>query len=246
MTIVPYSSREWSYCVILFAVFTFIPGHFSASAPSNEEIVDKVREHYEELPYPFRGAGHVEDPYFFSPWSLTVHHVRRGIPFDGPMRILVAGGGTGDETVSFCVDALKHAGSEIVHLDLSAASIAIARRRVSAVCNLSIVQFVQGSILRLPELNLGMFDFISCSGEIHHLPHPGEGLRQLARLGGAGAHGLRQARPPRHYSAAGAVVQAVWEGARGHSAAHREQVAPPRRPRAPAPSPPPAARPAPL
>ncbi|MEX2454627.1 MAG: methyltransferase, partial [Rhodospirillaceae bacterium] len=108
-----------------------------------------------------------------------------------PFRVLVAGGGTGDSTVMM---AQQHAdagiAAEIVHLDISDASIAIARARIEA-RGLAGVRFVAGPIESLPELGLGAFDYIDCCGVLHHLADPPAGLGMLRdALAPAGGMGI--------------------------------------------------------
>ena len=35
------------------------------------------------------------------------------------------------------------------------------------------------SILNIPKMNLGLFDYINCSGVLHHLESPDEGLKSI-------------------------------------------------------------------
>src|SRR5206468_607028 len=111
--------------------------------------------------------------------------------FRQPFRVLVAGGGTGD-AVMMLGQHLADRGcpAELVYLDLSTASRAIAEAR-AAVRGLTTVRFVTGSLLELPSLGLGRFDYIDCCGVLHHLPDPGAALSLLAgALSDTGGIGL--------------------------------------------------------
>jgi len=56
---------------------------------------------------------------------------------------------------------------------------------------ISNVTFHQGSLLNLPELDLGEFDYINCSGVLHHLDEPEAGAQALASvLAPGGAMGI--------------------------------------------------------
>lgn len=71
---------------------------------------------------------------------------------------------------------------EIVHYDLSAASIDVARRRVEAhkLTDGDVnVTFRQGSFLDARPQDVGLFDFINSVGVVHHLRSPVDGLRAL-------------------------------------------------------------------
>eukprot|EP01052_Picozoa_sp_SAG31_P073017 SAG31_NODE_32025_length_361_cov_0.610687_1_plen_97_part_01 len=69
---------------------------------------------------------------------------------------------------------------EIVHVDLSAASIAVARQRLEVRgIPMSRVQFKQANLLDIDSLDIGTFDFVNCIGVLHHLSSPLAGLRTL-------------------------------------------------------------------
>jgi SAM-dependent methyltransferase len=143
-----------------------------------------VAAQYEALPYPPRDPAD-EDSRLIGTWlddlDLLNHHCFRGERlFDAGFRVLVAGGGTGDGTI-FIAQQLRErgiVGARIVHLDLSAAAIEIARARAIR-RGLEGIEFIQGDLLDLPKMLLGEFDFINCVGVLHHLPDPEAGLSAL-------------------------------------------------------------------
>ncbi|MEE2998146.1 MAG: class I SAM-dependent methyltransferase [Pseudomonadota bacterium] len=144
---------------------------------------EDLRDQYEKYPYPFRDPKDEEKRLITgSPSHITEinHHIFAGVQATTEKRrILVAGGGTGDATVML---AQQHANAgfdaEIIHLDISEASAAIARARIEA-RKLDNIQFVQGAIEAIPELALGQFDYIDCCGVLHHLKDPLAGLTVL-------------------------------------------------------------------
>jgi SAM-dependent methyltransferase len=69
--------------------------------------------------------------------------------------------------------------AEVVYLDISGASRAVAEARAAA-RELRNVRFVTASLLDLPSLDLGLFDYVDCTGVLHHLPDPQAGLDTLA------------------------------------------------------------------
>ena len=108
-----------------------------------------------------------------------------------PFRALVAGGGTGDGAIMLAqLLADRGCPAELVHLDISTASQAIARARAEA-RGLTNLRFVLGSLLDLDRLGLGAFDYIDCCGVLHHLGDPAAGLAALVAAlapdGGIGA-----------------------------------------------------------
>jgi ubiquinone/menaquinone biosynthesis C-methylase UbiE len=94
----------------------------------------------------------------------------------------VAGGGTGDALIMLA-QHLKDRGApaEIVYLDLSSASRRIAEERAKA-RNLRTITFLTGSLLDLPGLGLGRFDYVDCCGVLHHLDDPAAGLAALTEV----------------------------------------------------------------
>ena len=145
-------------------------------------VICSVKSQYENFPYPPRDPEDerkrlVETQGGFL--DIVNFHCYGGREdFAKGFRVLVAGCGTGDAAV-FLAEQLRETGGEVVALDFSEASLAIARRR-SEVRALTNVRFVRAPIQDIPSLALGLFDFIDCSGVLHHLADPDEGLRSLA------------------------------------------------------------------
>jgi SAM-dependent methyltransferase len=65
-----------------------------------------------------------------------------------------------------------------VHLDVSEAAQTIATQRAER-RGLTALRFVTGSLLDLPALGMGPFDYIDCCGVLHHLADPAAGLAAL-------------------------------------------------------------------
>lgn len=108
------------------------------------------------------------------------------LDFGRPLRVLNAGGGTGNESLMLAgqMAALGLRG-EVVEIDISAASQAISKRRAKR-RGLANIRHVHGSLLDVATLAPGPFDYINCSGVLHHLASPDDGL---AALGGVLAPG---------------------------------------------------------
>jgi ubiquinone/menaquinone biosynthesis C-methylase UbiE len=96
------------------------------------------------------------------------------------LRILDAGCGTGDNTV-FLAEQLRGTGAQIVALDFSSTSLTINQARL-AKRGLEGVRHVLSSIEEAPSLGLGEFDYIVCSGVLHHLSSPEAGLGALRSM----------------------------------------------------------------
>ena len=144
---------------------------------------DKVRQQYELLPYPARDPREEAQRLIEGSPSHLIelnHYLFAGArDFARPFRALVAGGGTGDGLIMLA-QHLQDAGcpAEIVYLDLSQASRAVAEQR-ARVRGLGGITFMTGSLLDLPSLGLGPFDYIDCCGVLHHLADPPAGLAAL-------------------------------------------------------------------
>ncbi|OSQ49024.1 class I SAM-dependent methyltransferase [Thalassospira alkalitolerans] len=150
------------------------------------ETSDKTRAQYESFPYPARDAKDEDKRLVVgSPgnWDEVVHFVFGGrdpSAKNKKIRILVAGGGTGDGLVMLAQQARdRKVKAEIVYIDLSTASREIAEARIKRRGLEKNVSFVTGSFVDLAG-EYGPFDYIDCCGVLHHLPDPDAGLKALA------------------------------------------------------------------
>lgn len=141
-----------------------------------------VRDQYEDLPYPPRNPED-ERRRLEAPVAGALP-IANALCFGGKqrftgknVRILDAGGGTGDSTI-FMAEQLRDSPAQLVHLDMSAASQAICRERAK-IRGLTNIQFIHASLLDIPQLGLEPFDYIVCSGVLHHLKDPDAGLKAL-------------------------------------------------------------------
>ncbi len=145
---------------------------------------DQVRAMYESLPYPARDPADedrrlVRTSLDYLP-KISHYGFAGRLHQRRPLRVLVAGGGTGDSLI-FLAEQLRRVDAELVYLDMSEASTEIARKR-AARRGLDNIRFSVGSIDRINPDEYGYFDFINCSGVLHHLPDPDAGLSALARV----------------------------------------------------------------
>ena len=158
-----------------------------------QNYLPKVQSQYEALPYPPCNPQD-EHQRLLLTWledlPMINHYCFSGKQsFSNGFRALVAGGGTGDATI-FLAEQLRGTNAEIVHLDISHASIVLAQERAK-IRGLTNITWVHYSLLSLPALGLGKFDYINCSGVLHHLADPDLGLRVLlSALKEGGAIGL--------------------------------------------------------
>jgi SAM-dependent methyltransferase len=152
---------------------------------------DELRAQYEAYPYPARDpADEAKRLVTGSPSHIVEidHYVFGGRrDWSQPFRVLVAGGGTGDAAIMLAQQlADRNCPAEVLHLDISESSQAIARARAEA-RGLKNMRFERGSLLDVA----GAYDYIDCCGVLHHLEDPAAGMRALANVlapdGGLGA-----------------------------------------------------------
>ena len=152
-----------------------------------------VRGQYETLPFPARDPEGERYVLYLSP-ADTLAKVNQycfggARDFSKGLRVLVAGCGTG-VSVMWLAHQLRDTSSEIVAFDLSSASLEICRSR-AAMRGFTHVRCVHASILDVPLLGIGPFDYITSLGVLHHMPDPEAGLRALtAVLAADGGMGL--------------------------------------------------------
>jgi len=148
--------------------------------------LDEVRAQYEALPYPPRDPRDEAVRLITGTPSHILevnHYLFSGrLNFNRPFRALVAGGGTGDACIMLAQQMVdRRCPGEVVYLDLSTASRAICEARAKA-RGLRNINFLTGSLLDLPTMPIGQFDYIDCTGVLHHLPDPAAGMRALASV----------------------------------------------------------------
>lgn len=142
----------------------------------------EVREHYENYPYPpmnpedEKHRALITITEALDILNYTCYSGRRN--FAKNFRVLVAGGGTGD-AVTAMAEQLRDTQAEIVYVDMSEASMKVAQKRCE-IRGLTNVRWIRDSLLNIPKLDLGKFDYINCSGVLHHLADPDLGLKTLS------------------------------------------------------------------
>ncbi len=149
------------------------------SIKSLAKIIDpvstKVKEQYEENPYPRWRYTNVSSPNIFFRWlnaEIKPNKIDYNNNFDKP-DILIAGCGTGNHSIS----ATKYQNANILAIDLSLTSLAYAKRKTEEL-ELKNIEYLQADILQLKSLDK-KFDVIECSGTLHHMKNPVEGFKVL-------------------------------------------------------------------
>ncbi|MBO0756084.1 MAG: tetratricopeptide repeat protein [Bradyrhizobiaceae bacterium] len=148
--------------------------------PIKDEVSIRVREQYEDHPYP-RWAKPAPAPCH----TTFDDYLRRVLPCTAfaplGMRenvdVLIAGCGTGQHPIEV---ALRLKGARILAVDLSLASLAYAKRETLAL-GLENIEYAQADIGELASLGR-TFDVIESAGVLHHLPDPQAGSQVLLSL----------------------------------------------------------------
>ncbi len=143
----------------------------------------QVQDHYLDYPYPMRNPDddkktiiRIQGDFL----SEINHHLYNGKQsFREGYRVLIAGGGTGDAAVWIGKQLMEYPKSEVVYIDFSKTSMDIAQKR-AANHGITNITWIEDSILNIPDLKLGKFDFFNCSGVLHHLENPDLGLKILS------------------------------------------------------------------
>ena len=140
-----------------------------------DNISKKVRDQYEENPYPrWRFANITPKNNFLSILNNAIRPNKINANNQNiAQNVLIAGCGTGQQLVY----KTSYENSNIVAIDLSLSSLAFAKRKMQELKHNNI-EFLQGDILSLNKLNK-KFDVIECVGVLHHLKNPEDGLRIL-------------------------------------------------------------------
>jgi SAM-dependent methyltransferase len=143
----------------------------------------RLAAQYEAYPYPHRDPRDeakrliVGSPGHLREVDYWVFGATR--PAALPLRVLVAGGGTGDATIMLAQQMAREGrAGTVTWLDRSAAALKVAQARAAA-RGLTNIVWEQRSLLDLPGSGLGPFDYIDCCGVLHHLPDPEAGVRAL-------------------------------------------------------------------
>ena len=144
----------------------------------SDNISKKVREQYEENPYPrWRYADIVPKNKFLTILNNNLKPNKIISNDDNLIKdVLIAGCGTGQQLVS----KTSYENSRILAVDLSLSSLAFAKRKMQELNHIN-VEFLHGDILNLKNLNR-KFSVIECVGVLHHLKNPEEGLEILLSI----------------------------------------------------------------
>jgi SAM-dependent methyltransferase len=148
----------------------------------SDTSIDRVREYWNRRPCNLR---HSPEPVgtqaYFDQVEARKYFVEPHIPGFAQhgrwagKRVLEVGCGLGTDTINFA-----RAGAQVTAVDLSAASLELARKRAEVFGLQDRIQFVEANAERLSEfVEPAGYDLIYSFGVIHHTPHPDRALNQI-------------------------------------------------------------------
>ncbi len=150
-----------------------------------QNYIEEVRNQYENYPYPPRDPQNEKKFFTYVPTVslefLNYYHYEGRQDFSNGYRVLIAGGGTGDAVVTLA-EQCRDKNVKITYLDISKASMEVAKSRLKVRSIEDKVDWIHGSLLDCANIFDEKFDYINCSGVLHHLDSPEEGLKALSSV----------------------------------------------------------------
>jgi len=146
---------------------------------TKNSISQRVKNQYEENPYPrwkdigFNTASNYQQALLKNFPLLNLSHWQG----KQKLNVLVAGCGTGRQAIRL---ASYFNDLNVVAIDLSGRSLAYAKQQAKKY-KVENIQFIQADILEFSDFPI-LFDVIECSGVLHHMEDPAQGLQSLSNL----------------------------------------------------------------
>jgi 2-polyprenyl-3-methyl-5-hydroxy-6-metoxy-1,4-benzoquinol methylase len=146
---------------------------------NQNQVSSKVKSQYEENPYPrwtdigFNTATSYQQALLRNFPQLNLSHWQG----KEKLNVLVAGCGTGRQAIRL---ASYFHDLNVIAIDLSARSLAYAKQKAKQY-KVENIQFIQADILEFSNFP-ALFDVIECSGVLHHMENPEQGLQSLNKL----------------------------------------------------------------
>ena len=144
----------------------------------DDKVSKKVREQYEENPYPrWKNINKISPTDFFSDLNNDIKPNQIFLNKKPTINnILVVGCGTGQQLAKHSV----YTDSNVLAIDLSLSSLALAKRKMGEL-NSKNIEFLHSDLLNLKNIKR-KFNVIECVGVLHHLNDPELGLSVLLDL----------------------------------------------------------------
>ena len=146
----------------------------------HNNISKKVKSQYEENPYPrWRYGNPSKESKFTALQTINTEVSPNSIRYTSnsdQLNILIAGSGTGYQILQ----AQRYKNAKIIAIDLSSTSLAYSQRKINEL-DIKNVELIQMDLLEV-SLIKKEFDIIECSGVLHHMNNPSEGLAALLKI----------------------------------------------------------------
>lgn len=164
---------------IEIAIANTLPYWAPTIPKGKNEISLRVQNQYEENPYPrwqdigFNTASSYQQALVKNFSNLNLSHWQG----KEKLNVLVAGCGTGRQAIRL---ASYFNDLNVVAIDLSGRALAYAQQQAKKY-QIDNIQFIQADILEFSSFPM-LFDVIECSGVLHHMENPEQGLQSLTSL----------------------------------------------------------------
>ncbi len=143
----------------------------------NNHISKKVQSQYEDNPYPRWRHGNPLKKFKASAIQIINAEIKPNSLYFSPkpnkLKVLIAGCGTGNQILG----AQRYKNALITAIDLSSSSLSYAQRKMNEL-QINNVELIHMDILEVSLIG-AQFDIIECSGVLHHMDNPQEGIESL-------------------------------------------------------------------
>jgi len=163
----------------VIAIAKRLPYWYPEGLDNKNSVSKRVQGQYEENPYPrwkdvgFNTASSYQQALIKNFPQLNLSHWQG----KEKLNVLVAGCGTGRQAIRL---ASYFNDLNIIAIDLSGRSLAYASQQAKKY-KVDNIQFIQADILEFSNFPM-LFDIIECSGVLHHMEDPEQGLQSLQQL----------------------------------------------------------------
>lgn len=146
---------------------------------SDDQVSLKVQQQYNQNPYPrWSTIGYNQPADYLESIQHNFPSFKGAFAFkQEKLEVLVAGCGTGRHALRLAKYFPK---LRVTAVDLSHTALAYAQHKKDSTYPQLDIQFLQGDILKLQQLDK-QFDVIECSGVLHHMHQPTQGLKSLVK-----------------------------------------------------------------
>ena len=152
--------------------------HFNSKYLFKSNTSKIVASLYEENPYPRWEVLNMQNEGMSLKQFANNKNIKyQNKNFNDPIKILIAGCGTGSQVISMA-NLFKNCSIDAIDISTSSLGYALNKSDEFKVNN---INFIKKDILDLEDLNSN-YNYIECSGVLHHMDNPKDGLNILCKL----------------------------------------------------------------